>query len=612
MLRVRLLLSGKGRVMATLFGKAVIGAVLVSCAWTPAPHASASVESGTEIERSDARFRLLDRATGEAIIESERLDFHHYTPRRRASLEPEVEIVEHPNGFDLVYTYTNDRTQPMPLGVLDVDGIRLDGDFWWRGFTRDGGLVARDEEDPRDSYMFSYPQGHKANYSPVAVVETPTHVIGISLLYPLFEYKHDVRGRLQEVRLENDPGHWAFRWKLSDLGYEAGRVKLDYEALLPPGETRQYTVAVRVTNDRERWLETLAPYREYFHSLYGDVAYERDPRPVHPITLAGGGKLSHDNPYGFRIERFRPDLYGWGPLLEWLGDRRDLSGKRVMFWQPSGLQRINRSRNFPFKFTSFWNEGDEHGHAMGDAAEEFNRFASQNNVDVGFWWGSSSRVAERWDQPGFEYFDIENPEHVALAFHELEGAVAAGATIIGLDAFGGDAHVPTWDLARWIEMMQVRYPGVRFITERNKPDVLHRLAPTYYQAYDKTIRNPSSLSEIRVIDEPLYLADYLLPGHETWLSLRYILVDRARGIDVDDDFNRREYERALRNGFIPVTFGLEGGFESSDTAAHSWQNTVPPGTRVDTEPVEEATPTPRAAQQLKENRKVRTHTRPKR
>ena len=46
---------------------------------------------------------------------------------------------------------------------------------------------------------------------------------------------------------------------------------IKYEARLRPGESRTYTVAVRVAKSRDQWMRTLLPYRTYFRAQYGGV-----------------------------------------------------------------------------------------------------------------------------------------------------------------------------------------------------------------------------------------------------------------------------------------------------------------------------------------------------
>lgn len=569
--------------MATIMSNAAVCALLGACVLTPALPSRADVPFQVDVVRDESQFRVADQRTGVVLLETDDVDLSYHIPRHRAAIEPDVIIKPTANGFNAEFTYVNDRTQPMPLAAMEFKGLQLGPAFDWREFDDDGGRRRIRNADDVNKVRFGYPHGPNKHYSPVAVVETATHVIGFNLLFPVMELEHETLGTLARARGDATGREWNFRWKLSNYGNERDHRRMDYEATLAPGESRTYTVAVRVTDNQANWLQTVIPYRDYFRKTYGGVTYERDPRPVAPISLAGEGNFSAQNPYGFRQENRRPDLYGWGPLLEWIAER-DLTGKRVMFWQPSGLQRINRESNYPFKFTSFWLEGDEYGHQMGDAPEQFRRFAATTNASVAFWWGQSTRVARHWDVAEHEYLDIDNPEHVALGFRELDTAVAAGATYIGLDAFGSNGGTPAWDLAKWIEMMRERHPHVMFVTEKHKPDIIHRLGATFFQAYNKSQDAPQTIQDIRYVDEPQYLADFILPGHETWLSFRFDIVARVPGLITSDSFREAEFNRALQMGYVPLMFG---GFdwEASDVAAESWRTTVPDALLTPEDPV---------------------------
>jgi len=553
---------------------------------TPAETASSSAVVETLVEPD--RFRIRRLETGEVVMDTPRANLFFEAVRHRDALNPSVDIRELPNGFDAEFTFVNDTGEPMPLGSLALQNLRLGREFVWRDFSI-GGAPERVEGRGRSvREHFRYADGEPGHYSPVMVLETDDLAIGINLLYPVLEYQHGVRGRLWG----RDDGGWNLRIRLSDLGFEGEHSRLENEAILPPGQSRSYTLAVRFTEDKDRWIETLEPYRAYFERLYGGVAYERDPRPVRGITLAGQGPQSARNPYGFRQEDVRPDVEGFGPLLEWVGQTFSM-GDRVMFWQPTGLYLHNQEANFPFKFTSFWMEGDRYGHAMADAPQQFRRFKARQNVDLGFWWGRSTSVTRRWDIGQSEFLDPDNPEHVRLAFDELELARAAGADFIGLDAFGSGG-IPLWDLVRWVEMMREEFPTLKFITERHQPDLLHRLGPTFFMAYNKKVLRPRTVEEIRYVTTPHYLADYLLPGHETWLALRNDILENVRNFRNTSRFRQAEFERAMQMGYVPVYYD-HVEFGPGDVAAESWRRTVPGAASGGTAPAPPSAPAPSEA-----------------
>ncbi len=555
--------------MSTIFGNAAVCLTMAACAGLPAQVAYAEQDFRVNTLIEDDLFRVTDARTGKVIIETDDTSFHYYIPRRGAALEPELDIVPMTNGFDMVYTFTNDRTIDMPIGAVEFNGLKLGNEFDYRRLGSDGYKERVDASNPVNRFYFGYPHGPRSPYSPVAVVETEDHVIGVSILYPVLEWEHDALGTLERTG-GSSGDDWRLRWKLSNFGNDRGRLKVRHPTKLAPGETRTYTVCVRITDNHDKWIGTLTPYRDFFQQTLGGVTYERDARPIVPFSLAGRGLLSNENPYGFRQEEFRPDIHGFGPLLDWYADR-DVQNRRVLFWQPSGLQRFNLDNNLPFKFTSFWSEGDQYGHAMGDAPQEFQRFVTENNIDLGFWWGQSTRIAREWDVAESEILDPENSEHVAIACAEIDAAVAAGATFFGLDAFGSVSAIPVWDLVKWLEILNERYPDITFVAEKHKPDIVHRLAGNFYQAYNKGRSNPSSVEEVRKITNPHPLSNFVLPGSEIWLSFRFEIPERVPGFIATPEFQRSEFEWALEGGYIPIMFGMYD-WDPSTRAANYWEN----------------------------------------
>ena len=84
--------SGRGRIMATVLGNVAVCAVVTACAGFSAPYATAA-PFRTQVTHEEELFRLSDQRTGKVLIETDDTSFHYYLSRRRASLEPQVEIV---------------------------------------------------------------------------------------------------------------------------------------------------------------------------------------------------------------------------------------------------------------------------------------------------------------------------------------------------------------------------------------------------------------------------------------------------------------------------------------------------------------------------------------
>ena len=100
--------------------------------------------------------------------------------------------------------------------------------------------------------------------------------------------------------------------------------------------------------------------------------------------------------------------------------------------------------------------------------------------------------------------DVTKPADVQAAWDELDLASKRGMDEVGLDAYG---YPPLYHRHAFMKKMQKRYPKIRFITEAADCDIMHTLAPTFM-----TFR--------RQRQRPV-LADWLVPGHESWIMLNY-------------------------------------------------------------------------------------------
>lgn len=511
--------------------------------WACAAHAQPGGRYRVSLQ--DNMITMTDRSTGRDLIRPNRRKVVHNT-----ALDHTVRLVPHPTGFDLVINYTNRTSARTQLGAITIPGIRIGRVATYRDLRADAKTVSVDHQNRN----YAGP-GHNYPthlYSPVYVVGDDTFMLGISLLYPVLELDHEATFML------TSPGS-----PFSDSGRN-WEVDIWLRDDLDPGETREYTVAVRATDDPSEWIRTLVPYRDYFRSLYGGVQYDADRRPVSGIPMADPGAFREDNPLGFAWpENWRPDRRGWGPVLEYVRLRPQRRYQRTMLWAPSGLFRMNQQHNFPFQFTSHMLEYPRMRESLG----EFRR-VSQAGIELGLWWGQSTYIMREWDTPHREPLDPDNPEHVELALRELDLAVnELGATVIGLDAFG--LEMSPADSYEWLRTMQRRHPHVKFITEASHADIYHAIAPTYaFVPFQSEIQTPK------------VMADFLLPGHETWASVSFFSMAHELGRPPTDAEKKAEIERITSMGYIAVVFD-DYTLNRDYLAAKSWEFTIPPDLRDD-------------------------------
>ncbi len=443
------------------------------------------------------------------------------------------------NGLDIRLTFTNNGTQPAHAGGVDIGSFRLGAVGWALDLRSD---ARRFTLDTRPSGSVQAPEKvyPTTTYSPVTVFGGEHVTVGVALLYPILEYKHEAF-----LNLRARPGPDGSDWEMSF--WICGNVD--------PGQSRHYTVTIRFAAPNDAWVRTLVPYRDFFRATYGAVRYTRDPRPVSGLTVSMPEALSASNPWGFNGgPDWRPDLYGWAKWAAYIRQRPTKNYKRVMLWKISGVY-ADPAATFPFRFATRMNDFP----AMQSSLQELHAI-HLTGLDTGYWWGTSCSIDFGWSPEGHEPLDINNPDHVARGFAELDMAVnQLGATTIGLDAF---LHgMKAWDAHAWLLRMQERAPGVKFVTELSLPDIFHVFAPTY------VFSNEVATEKV--------LADFLVPGHETWVGVGFHVLAQQLGRPLTNVDKRAEIARLIRLGYVPVIFDDYDISGHNFSAQPSWLTTVP-------------------------------------
>jgi hypothetical protein len=511
----------------------------------------------------NGEIQMRDAANNRILIDNRGVKL--FDPNAPDAVVPEITLNEQPAGFDLVFFYHNaaDRRRPLGdihLGILPLGRRIIAKDF--RNTSKDLPL----DFDTSSAQGWLYPGDL---YSPVAVLRNDDYAVGVSLQYPVLAYEHDVcvsilMGRGALAAGEGGPG-WTVHFALA--GSPHGR-PMQYPAMIEPGEKRRYVVSLRITKNPNEWIRTLTPYRDYFSWGYGGVRYQRDPEPVVGLNPAEASYISPSNPSGWGTAR-RPDLNGWGPWTRYM--HQDLGAWRsFMVWAPSGLYNQNISLNYPFQFTTHWMADPKTATAI-DPVNGFPSVRSHGH-NLGLWWGRSLQVATTWNPQQMTPLDPRNTTHVHAAMAELDLAVQAGANIIGLDTFTHD-YMPIWQQVLWLGAMQERAPGVKFVIEPSACDIMHRLAASYVHG-PTTDPNPATIEDLWEVKNPDALADFLLPGHETWIGLGWDGYRRRFGQNPPEQRIRDDIKRFARMGYVPALFAKTT--PSPDfRAAESWNDTIP-------------------------------------
>lgn len=523
--------------------------------------AQAGLADPFEVRVKDNEVTIVDQATGEPIMIP---PIGSIVDPVSNGLRPDIRVNPADNGFDLVLSYNNTSSTPKTTSNLRIGDFLMGTSITSRDFRWSG---------QAQQYTMSKPPQNSPNYpgeaySPVAVLENDDYTVGVSLQYPILEYEHSVLIATRARRSASSRaagGRWLVRFVMAGSGKSKNAIK--YSAMVPPGQTRQYTVSVRIQSkdksDQAGWLHTLDPYHAYFDSLYGEVDYERDPRPVAGWHAGGQWLLKPSNPDGF--SRQRVDLNGWSGFVD---EMLDLDGiDRHMIWSPTGAHS-NYKYNYPFMFASRLASTPKLRTAF-DAREGLPRIPAAGK-QLGLWWGHAGWYNESWNPSSIEGFDPSNPQHVSAAFRELDAATRAGATLIGMDAFGMGG-IPLWKSYPWLTRLKERYPQVVFVVEPKASDVMHNLAPMYMRNHDEP-RTVKSRQDLTMLHTPHYLADLLNPGHETWAALRWDMYPRKLGRKARQSEMLDDIHAAASMGYVPL-FYQQIPFDQRMIAARSWEQT---------------------------------------
>ncbi len=478
-------------------------------------------------------------ATWQPVTEARRND-------GRARQLPASEVKKIKNGIQVTYRYINEDGYWKDMASLELPTFAL-GHGAILHDTRELGLPIS-LDGLTSGWSGNYPRDL---YCPAVVLRNSDIAIGISVEYQVLEYKHDIG---LAVRHTGD-GLWTVEVGLENTGSLMGNSYLAHCPFLPPRTTLEYRVNI-VADRPEKWVETLEPYRHFLHSTYGTTRYVRDGRAIAGVSLAFGENISDCNPRGWAGSIGDPIFDNPSGLLSVVRSRFEQSS-RVCIWAPTGLTRFP-ALNFPFHFaTGFAASGVLHSRLATSNVEAIrsglSALADSPGRTLGLWWGNSASPRVSWEDASVVQID-GNPNSIAsrLCVAEMAAAVDSGATLVGLDAF---AHVvtPIWALLPHLRQLQGQFPQVRFCTEGRSPDLLHLHAATWVDGFSV---NDVSYRSRRVARDRFHLADFLVPGHETWLGMQFDRSNDPRlwGSSADSGAQRRDVEEAASWGYVPVVW----------------------------------------------------------
>ncbi len=467
------------------------------------------------------------------------------------------------NGADLTFEFVNTAAVMKPLGTINLGVLTLGTGITYTDLRKTSETPAVDANTfPGKSFV--YPGEF---YSPAMVLSGNNATVGISVQYPILDYAHDLRINLSSPSGPLAAGEGGRGWAVK-LQFASNKTQtMKNEAKLRPKEVRSYTVSIRVVRSRDQWQRTLLPYREFFQKTYGQVRYERTTAPTLALPLADESQITADDPQGWT--QYRPDLWGFSKLSRAL--RMNYSGwPSIMLTNTGGLFKSHRDLNPPFQFASTWASTP----LLSTATEPRNGLPSvpQTGKKIGLWWGNAARVMTDWDPAGAIDFDPAKPEHLKAALAELDAAAQTNAATITLGNFTHD-RTPIWKQYQWVQDLESRYPNIKFVIEPAACDVMHTIAPSVVQGVADQGR-PAREADLYTITHPNYIADFLVPGHETWATFHYRGMKQFFNAEPDDARIISDMQAYASYGYVPCFF-VDRNVEATMTAAATWESTVP-------------------------------------
>jgi hypothetical protein len=479
-------------------------------------------------------------ADGRVLFESWRPDASSADTVSPDKVRPSIALSQTPHGVRIELTYRNEGNQARVAAGVVLPSLRLGNAIGIRDMKEVGANI---ELSPGSAWQGTYPG---SLYCPAIVAGTASGSIGVSVSYPLLEYRHEVRLELRDAT----NGSWVPVIAFTNSPTTSYESRIEYPAVLGPGTVRTYRIDITAAGTAN-WVEALAPYREHLRATYGAVRYRRDGRAVAGVSLAMGELQTAANPKGWVPEAGDPENDGFLNASQHIA-RQLQRADRIMVWTPSGLAPEGPTF-YPYQFasplTAMALPATDGARPL--SASDRLRMLASGGKEVGLWWGRAGMVERGWNgHATSEPLDPMNPEHRAFAWRELDAAAECGAKTIGLDAFAHSLS-PTWNLVKFLELALERHPSLKFVTEGRGCDVLHLFAPTWCDGYRYV---PSPTRSERIPTCRFEVADYLVPGHETWVGMQF---DRSRNSLLwgpNESINAQVTEiRAVQAlGYVPV------------------------------------------------------------
>jgi len=176
---------------------------------SPGVAATAQDDFGVMAGMESGKIAVRDGATAAPIVMQRNLPLWEDNAGG-VSLAPTTEFVPRATGYDVIYTFQNNSTSPKKQGQIRVGVFTLGPELMvFEGGWKDGRERAQVAEGYKVFTRF-YPLNM---YSPVWMLRDNRYAVGVSVQYPMLEYKHDLRFAMRKsagatANGEGGPGWW--------------------------------------------------------------------------------------------------------------------------------------------------------------------------------------------------------------------------------------------------------------------------------------------------------------------------------------------------------------------------------------------------------------------
>ncbi|GEM_PF-4786172 len=453
----------------------------------------------------------------------------------KTSLQVFYKVKKFKNGYDIEYLFKNSSNKSLEIPDIKVGYIHLKAKnrIYVLNTANSLNLELRNIKKNiwiNGSKELYYP----ISYSPVIVAADSKNAFGASIKTNFLKDRWAIGGKIEKNK----------------FGYIFIFTNENKKSLNPK-ESFKISISFRKT-PKNRWLESLKPYREYFNKQFAKNYPPKDTRAILGLDISYiGAAGDKNNKRGYNYHT-RLDLYGLTGenekykksfLKSLIESMRKNGFQRVMLWGISGEYFENCKKkhcedtNYPPQFIS------NLPRKLSKSIDKI-KTLKKYGIDYGFWWGRSGEIPIKnfevikpwdWNPDSLVPLNPLKKEHFRFAVNEMDTAYKLKAKEIGLDAY---LQIDPKFQIKWLDFLKERYKNIKFWIEGSVTDYLHTRASLFLQPENEFF-NPLKIK----ISKPPALAEYLNPNAEIIIYLH--------------TYDKNYIKKLINLGFTPLVVPFE-------------------------------------------------------